>query len=215
MAENSTLRLAWRGLGRNRKRSALAVAAIGLGQFAFLATAAIMHGYSDHYFDSVTGPLVGPCADLGTGLARGASRRSDAGQRRGHANGDPRAVPSGAGPCRGFTRRCWPRWKRRVFVGMIVGADPATSGGRERPVGQRRAGRPIGRRPSAGWGGAWRGSTVLRPVPSWPWWAKDIDGSIAQRAVRGCGGRRIAGRARQQHRNRRRATRRAGVPEDG
>ena len=51
MAENSTLRLAWRGLGRNRKRSALAVAAIGLGQFAFLATAAIMHGYSDHYFD--------------------------------------------------------------------------------------------------------------------------------------------------------------------
>ncbi len=59
MAENSTLHMAWRGLGRNRKRSALAVAAIGLGQFAFLATAGIMRGYADHYFDSVTGPLVG------------------------------------------------------------------------------------------------------------------------------------------------------------
>ncbi|MDP6698027.1 MAG: FtsX-like permease family protein [Candidatus Latescibacteria bacterium] len=59
MANNSTLRIAWRNLGRNRKRSALACAAIGLGQFAFLATAAIMHGYADHYFDSITGPLVG------------------------------------------------------------------------------------------------------------------------------------------------------------
>ena len=55
----STFRIAWRNLGRNRKRSALACAAIGLGQFAFLATAAIMHGYADHYFDSITGPLVG------------------------------------------------------------------------------------------------------------------------------------------------------------
>ena len=45
MANNSTLRIAWRNLGRNRKRLALACAAIGLGQFAFLATAAIMHGY--------------------------------------------------------------------------------------------------------------------------------------------------------------------------
>ena len=69
MAENSTLRLAWRGLGRNRKRSALAVAAIGLGQFAFLATAGIMRGYADHYFDSVTGPLVGHVQNRGTGLA--------------------------------------------------------------------------------------------------------------------------------------------------
>ena len=52
MAENSTLRIAWRNLGRNRRRSALAATAIGLGQFAFLATAAIMHGYADHYFAS-------------------------------------------------------------------------------------------------------------------------------------------------------------------
>ena len=59
MADHSTFRIAWRNLGRNRKRSALACAAIGLGQFAFLATAAIMHGYADHYFNSITGPLVG------------------------------------------------------------------------------------------------------------------------------------------------------------
>ena len=67
MAENSTLRIAWRNLGRNRRRSALAAAAIGLGQFAFLATAAIMHGYADHYFASVTGPLVGHIQILAPG----------------------------------------------------------------------------------------------------------------------------------------------------
>ena len=81
MAANSTLRLAWRGLGRNRKRSVLAIAAIGLGQFAFLASAGIMRGYADHYFDSVTGPLVGTRADRGAGLARGTSCRSDTKRR--------------------------------------------------------------------------------------------------------------------------------------
>lgn len=59
MASASTLRIAWRNLGRNRKRSLFALGAIAIGQFAFLATAALMHGYGDQYFNSVTGPLVG------------------------------------------------------------------------------------------------------------------------------------------------------------
>ena len=35
MAQSSTLRIAWRNLGRNRKRSLLAFGAIAFGQFAF------------------------------------------------------------------------------------------------------------------------------------------------------------------------------------
>ncbi len=59
MAGTSTLRIAWRNLGRNRKRSSLALAAIALGQFIFLAVAALMHGYLDEFHASITGPMIG------------------------------------------------------------------------------------------------------------------------------------------------------------
>jgi ABC-type lipoprotein release transport system permease subunit len=55
----STLRIAWRNLGRNKKRTALAVAAIAVGQLAFLATAGLVTGYVDQFFADVTGPMVG------------------------------------------------------------------------------------------------------------------------------------------------------------
>ncbi len=60
MAGTSTLRIAWRNLGRNRKRSSLALAAIALGQFVFLAVAALMHGYMGEFHASITGPMIGP-----------------------------------------------------------------------------------------------------------------------------------------------------------
>jgi ABC-type lipoprotein release transport system permease subunit len=59
MAGTSTLRIAWRNLGRNRKRSSLALAAIALGQFVFLAVAALMHGYMGEFHESITGPMIG------------------------------------------------------------------------------------------------------------------------------------------------------------
>jgi len=55
----TTLRIAWRNLGRNRKRSFLVLLAVALGQLAFLSTAALMRGYGDEYIRSLTGPLVG------------------------------------------------------------------------------------------------------------------------------------------------------------
>jgi putative ABC transport system permease protein len=55
----STLRIAWRNLGRNRKRSALALTAIAVGQFVFLAVAGLMRGYMDEFLTSITGPMVG------------------------------------------------------------------------------------------------------------------------------------------------------------
>ncbi|MCK4473634.1 MAG: ABC transporter permease, partial [Anaerolineae bacterium] len=59
MTSTSTLRIAWRNLGRNRKRSLLALGAIAVGQLAFLATSALMNGYGEQYLNSVTGPMVG------------------------------------------------------------------------------------------------------------------------------------------------------------
>ena len=55
----TTLRIAWRNLGRNWRRSLLALGAIAIGQFAFLATSALMRAYGDTFYDSITGPLVG------------------------------------------------------------------------------------------------------------------------------------------------------------
>jgi ABC-type lipoprotein release transport system permease subunit len=59
MAAVTTMRIAWRNLGRNRKRSVLSIGAIAVGQFAFLAVAALLNGYSDDFVDTITGPLVG------------------------------------------------------------------------------------------------------------------------------------------------------------
>ncbi len=59
MVSASTLRIAWRNLWRNRKRSMLAIGAIAIGQLAFLVTASLMRGYNDEFLKSVTGPMVG------------------------------------------------------------------------------------------------------------------------------------------------------------
>ena len=149
MAENSTLRLAWRGLGRNRKRSALAIAAIGLGQFAFLATAGIMRGYADQYFDSVTGPLVGHVQIVAPGWRE--ERAVD--QTLGDVEAMLAAIRGQSQVARAVPRIYAPvlaALEEEGFVGMVVGADPGARRGCGRPVGQRRVGRPLGRRPSAG-----------------------------------------------------------------
>ncbi|MBN1124974.1 MAG: ABC transporter permease [Sedimentisphaerales bacterium] len=55
----STIRIAWRNLGRNRKRTALALLAIAVGQFALLAANGMMHGYADNIRLAITGPMIG------------------------------------------------------------------------------------------------------------------------------------------------------------
>jgi ABC-type lipoprotein release transport system permease subunit len=55
----STLKIGWRNLGRNKKRTALALLAIGVGQFALLATNGLMRGYADNIRLAITGPMVG------------------------------------------------------------------------------------------------------------------------------------------------------------
>lgn len=55
----SILRIAWRNLGRNVRRTLLALGAIGVAQVAVLLVVGLMNGWQDSILTSLTGPFVG------------------------------------------------------------------------------------------------------------------------------------------------------------
>ncbi len=55
----STLKIAWRNLGRNRKRTLLCVGAIAMAQFIVLFINCLMAGMFEDMLDVIMGPLVG------------------------------------------------------------------------------------------------------------------------------------------------------------
>lgn len=55
----STLRIAWRNLGRNRKRTVLAVSAIALGQVTLVFVNCMMAGMFADMLRTITSPLLG------------------------------------------------------------------------------------------------------------------------------------------------------------
>jgi len=55
----STLKIAWRNLGRSRKRTGLVMAAIALGQLTVVFVNCMMAGMYDDMLNTITGPLVG------------------------------------------------------------------------------------------------------------------------------------------------------------
>jgi len=55
----TSLKIAFRNLGRNRKRTYLALVALGLAQFFVVAVDGFMAGYEDALRDVMTGPLLG------------------------------------------------------------------------------------------------------------------------------------------------------------
>jgi ABC-type lipoprotein release transport system permease subunit len=59
MAARSTLRIAWRNLWRNRRRTGLAVAAIGLAVALVLAYHSLVRAYAVWIVDTLTGPMLG------------------------------------------------------------------------------------------------------------------------------------------------------------
>jgi len=56
---STTLRVAWRNLGRNRRRTALALAAIAVAQVAVLWMDGLINGWMDSMLESLTGPVMG------------------------------------------------------------------------------------------------------------------------------------------------------------
>jgi ABC-type lipoprotein release transport system permease subunit len=59
MPTGSTLRIAWRNLWRNRRRTSLAVAAIGLSVALVLAYHSLLRAYADWVLETLTGPMLG------------------------------------------------------------------------------------------------------------------------------------------------------------
>jgi ABC-type lipoprotein release transport system permease subunit len=55
----STMRMAWRNLWRNPRRTALALAAIGLSVTLVLAYTSILRAYSQWIVETITGPMLG------------------------------------------------------------------------------------------------------------------------------------------------------------
>ncbi len=55
----STARMAWRNLWRNPRRTALALAAIGLSVMLVLAYTSILRAYSEWIVETITGPMLG------------------------------------------------------------------------------------------------------------------------------------------------------------
>lgn len=51
--------MGWRNLGRNRKRTLLAVGAIALGQFTLVVVNGLMAGFFQDMLETITGPMVG------------------------------------------------------------------------------------------------------------------------------------------------------------
>ncbi|HSN30095.1 MAG TPA: FtsX-like permease family protein [Kofleriaceae bacterium] len=55
----TTSRMAWRNLWRNRRRTALALVAIGLSTALVLVFNGVLHAYSDWMVSTITGPMLG------------------------------------------------------------------------------------------------------------------------------------------------------------
>ena len=55
----STMRMAWRNLWRNRRRTALALSAIGLSVTLVLAYTSILRAYGEWIVETITGPMLG------------------------------------------------------------------------------------------------------------------------------------------------------------
>jgi len=59
MLGTTTLQIAWRNLWRNRRRTSLALAAIGLSVALVLAYDSVLRAYGDWILETVTGPMLG------------------------------------------------------------------------------------------------------------------------------------------------------------
>lgn len=59
MRTSSVIRIAWRNLGRNRRRTALAIAAVSAAQLIVLFYSGLLNGERAFLLDAISGPLIG------------------------------------------------------------------------------------------------------------------------------------------------------------
>ena len=124
----STLRIAWRNLWRNRRRTALALAAIGLSVALVLIYDSVLRAYGDWMTEVITGPMLGHAQAHAPGWRK--DRSMDRTLRRASAalaalRRDPEVE-------RATSRIYAPALAARGeegFAVLVVGLDPAAESG--------------------------------------------------------------------------------------
>lgn len=126
-----TLRIAWRNLWRSRRRTALAVAAIGLSVALVLVYDSVLRAYGDWMLETITGPMLGHAQAHAPGWRKDrATDRTLRGTSRALAalRGDPQVA--------GATARVYApalgALGQEGFALVVVGLDPAAE---TRPMG--------------------------------------------------------------------------------
>src|SRR5512137_425727 len=123
----STFRLAWRNLWRNKRRTILALAAIGLSQALVLIYDGVLRGYSDWMVDVITGPMLGHAQVHAPGW-----RKSRALDKSFPIEGPLRAIRALPGVANAHARIYGPALGavgQEGFALVIVGVDPAAEQG--------------------------------------------------------------------------------------
>ena len=151
MAAPGTLRLSWRNLWRNGRRTALALAAIGLSVALVLVYDGVLRAYGDWMLETITGPMVGHVQAHAPGWRKdramdrtlgGVSRVVAAVRRHPEVAGASARIYAPALAARG----------EEGFTVIVLGVDPAAESGPMRllpgdgpPLGGRRVlmGRPL------------------------------------------------------------------------
>jgi ABC-type lipoprotein release transport system permease subunit len=124
----STFRLAWRNLWRNRRRTVLALAAIGLSQALVLVYNGTIRGYGDWMRDVITGPLIGHAQVHAPGWRK--DRAVDRTFRLEPPLAALRAQPGVAAAHARIYAPALGALGEDGFVVMVVGVDPAAEQGR-------------------------------------------------------------------------------------
>ncbi len=139
----STPRIAWRNLWRNRRRTGLALAAIGLSSALVLLYNGVVHAYSDWMVATITGPMLGDVQVHAPGW-----RKDRAIDRTLAQASDKLAVLRADPEVAGASARLYGPVLVAVgeegFAAVVIGVDPAAEAGRMGLLAQART-RPGGR----------------------------------------------------------------------
>jgi ABC-type lipoprotein release transport system permease subunit len=144
MPGTSTLRIAWRGLWRNGRRTSLALAAIGLSAALVLAYDSVLRAYGDWILETVTGPMLGHVQAHAPGWRR--DRAMDRTLTRASRTLEAlRRQPAVAGAAARVYAPALAALAEEGFAVVVLGVDPVEesrpagllSGCREKPGGRR------------------------------------------------------------------------------
>jgi ABC-type lipoprotein release transport system permease subunit len=144
VAGAGTVRIAWRNLWRNGRRTSLAVAAIGLSVALVLAYDSVLRGYGDWIVETVTGPMLGHVQAHAPGWRK--DRAID--RTLPGAAGAVEALrrdPAVAGASQRVYAPALAALGQEGFAVVVIGLEPGAesgamgllAGARERPAGKR------------------------------------------------------------------------------